>query len=198
VNAIRDQIEQIVRWGLSPRLKAAGYQKSGRSFRLAAPRAIKVTNLEASWTNVASEGKFTVNVAVYFPEAVDLQGVHQVTDRPTVKDCVVQQRIGLLLPVRTDHWWEVDDSTDLDSLALEVGLAWEEAGKPWLDEHAHFASARAFMVNERQAPWWGAIFSLLLDEADAARSYLKQAINDAGRPDLETHLRNWGTKHGLA
>lgn len=197
MSVIRDRIDHVLQRGLAPRLKAAGYRKDGRTFRHSGPNAVKLTNLQASWSNVGSDGKFTVNLGVYFPQAAELHGLHRITERPVESDCMVHERIGFLLPVRSDHWWAVDDSTDLDALTGEVGQAWEEVCRPWLDRHADPAVARDFMVHKRGAPWWGAIFSLLLADQVAARSYLEQAISEARRPDLAAHLRRWGERHGL-
>jgi len=197
VSVIGDRIEHVVRTGLAPVLKKAGYRKTARTFRKSSESSTRVTNLQASWTNNGSEGRFTLNLGVYFPEAARIHGLLRVTDEPVESDCVVSQRIGFLMPGGRDHWWEVTELTDLDALAAQVAEAWERYGHAWLDEHTDIEKARAFMLR-RGMPFWGAIFSLVMSNRADAAAYFDQARHEAtGRPELQETLRIWGRRNGL-
>jgi len=197
VTVIGDRIEHVVRTGLGPALKNAGYRKTARTFRQTSGLSIKVTNLQASWTNLGSEGRFTLNLGVYFPEAARLHGLFPVTDKPLESHCVVHQRIGFLMPGGRDFWWEVTALTDLDDLAAQVVDAWERYGRSWLDEHTDVLKARDFMIRLGM-PFWAAVFSLVAGNQSDAAAFLDQALKETGsRPDFQITLRTWGRKNGL-
>jgi len=113
MSIISEKIDHIIRIGLHPILKKEGFLKSSRTFRRALTNCIQLTNVQGSWNNYKDQGQFTVNLAVYFPEAAKSHSLFQVTDRPVESDCIVRQRIGYLIPVRRDYWWEIDSSSDL-------------------------------------------------------------------------------------
>jgi hypothetical protein len=197
VSVIADRIDEIVELGLAPRLKRAGYRKSGRTFRHIAGPATKVTNLQGSWTNQGSEGRFTINLGVYFPEAARLHGLFPVTQQPLESHCVVHARIGSLMPVHRDFWWKVTDGSSLTDLSLEVGEAWERYGKPWLDEHTDVLKARDFM-QRLGMPFWSAIFSIIAGDRAGASTFLEQALHEAARnPELSATIRKWGRQQSL-
>ena len=197
MSEIAKRIDELVSISLAPVLKRAGYRKIARTFRRSQHRCIQVTNVQGTWTNRGLDGKFTINLGVYFPEAAKLHGEFRVTDTPSESDCIVSERIGKVMPAGHDHWWKLTETTNIRALGDEVAAAWSQYGEPWLVAHTDPAQARAFML-QLGSPFWGAIFSLLLEDHAEALRLLGKAIDDVqDRPDLLADLRKWGKKRGL-
>lgn len=192
-----EQINYIIKAGLHPVLKREGFLKSSRTFRRSHTDSIQIVNIQGSWTNQADEGQFTINLAVYFPEAAKIHGAFQITESPLVSDCMVNQRIGHIMPVHKDYWWSFDSKSDLDNIAQEVVLACVGYGLPWLDEHSTVEGAIKFSLS-RNTPYWAAIFSLLLNNRENAKQYLSEAIVKASKnPGHKSWLEVWGRSNGL-
>jgi hypothetical protein len=197
LSAISERIDALVRDGLAPVLRAAGYRKTGRTWRQAADGWVRVTNVQGSWTNIGETGKFTINLGVYFPEAAVLRNGPPAVEKPNESDCIVHERIGFLLPVRQDHWWEIRPATDLPQLINEVSHAWVNYGKPWLELHSDLSRAEAFL-ERKGLKAWAAVFSILRHDVAKAKALLAEAIAQAERsPQLASSLRQWGQQHEL-
>lgn len=189
--------DQVIRDGLAPALKAAGYRKDGRTFRRPELRGTCVVNVQGSRWNTKDQGRFTLNLGVYFPDVVPFLDWMRATNRPSEADCLVRKRIGSVMPAGRDHWWVVTPQTDLVSLSRELREAWEQFGAPWLDGHANLAAARGLALIGR-TPYWAAAISLALGEWGAAQAYLEQAITAArDSANVAGSLRLWGKRHGL-
>jgi hypothetical protein len=197
MSAIANAIDAVIRNGLAQELKAAGFRKTGRTWRSSAGDPLRVTNLQGSSWNSGDSGRFTINLGVYFAAAANLHGVFPVTDRPTEPDCLVRQRIGPLMPQGLDHWWEVGTTTDLELLGRQVAACWTTYGRPWLVAHSDPRVARAHLAM-RGHHWWAAIFSVMLGEEQAARDFIDRAIADApNNAGLQRRLSSWKGTVGL-
>jgi len=192
-----EKIDYIVKIGIHPLLKREGFLKSSRTFRRSSTNYVQIINIQGSWTNYNDDGQFTVNLAVYFPEAAKIHGSFRITDRPLASDCMVNQRIGHLMPARRDYWWNFDSKSDLDNIAQEVVSACVNYGLPWLDEYSTIKGAIKFALS-RKTPYWASIFSLLLENRENAKQYLAEAILKASQnPSHKSWLENWGRSNGL-
>jgi len=192
-----EQIDYIIKVGLHPTLKREGFLKSSRTFRRSRVGCVQIINVQGSWTNYNDKGQFTVNLAVYFPEAARIDGSFRITDRPSESDCMINQRIGHLMPVQRDYWWDFDSKSDLDKIAQEVVSACVNYGLHWLDEHSTIEGALKFSLS-RKTPYRAAIFSLLLNNRENAKQYLAEAIMKASQnPSHKSWLVDWGHSNGL-
>ena len=192
-----EKIDYIIKVGLHPVLKREGFLKSARTFRRARTKCIQIINVQGSWTNYNDQGEFTVNLAVYFPEAARLDGLFRITDRPSESDCIVNERIGHLMPVKRDHWWKFDSKSDSDKIAKEVVSVCVDYGIPWLEKHSTIEGAIQFALS-RNTPYWAAVFSLLLENRKDAKNYLVEAISNASpNPHLKSRLEDWGRSNSL-
>jgi hypothetical protein len=193
-----EKIDYIIKVGIHPALKRIGFLKSARTFRRVRTNCIQIINVQGSWTNYNDQGSFTVNLAVYFPKADELHGLFQIIDHPTESDCMVNERIGHLMPVKGDYWWKIDAKSDLDEIAEELAFACVEYGIPWLEEHSTIEGAIQFFTLSRKNPYWAAIFSIILGNHQNAKKYLDEAISNASpNPELKSHLESWGRSVGL-
>lgn len=197
MSEIARRIDEVIRTGLAPALKAQGYKKAARTFRRREPGHTLVVNVQGSSWNSDDDGSFTLNLGVYFPTVVPFLDWMRAVERPTEPDCVVRQRIGFVMPLGLDHWWSISPDTDLDALAREVRDAWEQFGRPWLESHANLEAARALALS-RNTPYWAAAISLAMNEQDSARVHLEEALAAAkNNAAVTTRLRDWGTRHGI-
>ena len=191
---INRSIDALIRDAIAPALQAAGFRKQGRTFRRTAGDAIHVVSVQGSKWNTGAEGKLTVNLGVYFPAAAALlERSNEVSESPSEADCLVRQRIGLLMPAGQDHWWAIDKATNLVSLGGEIAAAWAQYGAPWFDTIPDVAAAGRLLEAEGSF-YYAAVAALAGGDRPLAAKRL--AVGLARFPD-GTLLRAWGTRHGL-
>ena len=84
---------------------------------------IRLVNIQSSQWNIGSDGEFTLNLGVYHRDLAELHDAMPVVESPLVQQCIVQQRIGFLMPVGRDFWWSNNPKTDLTGLGEAVAAA---------------------------------------------------------------------------
>ncbi len=144
--------ESLLREGLAPLLRRKGYKKSGHTWRKQSAQCVQITHAQAGDSGDDEDGKFTLNLGVYFPDVDELGRGQSAQAKPLVADCLVQVPIGLILPPPSDHWWRIEPDVDLAQLAADVASGWTAHGKRWLDAHADPAMAQACLVQKRAGP----------------------------------------------
>jgi len=123
-------------------LKKSGFKKVGMTWLKEAPWT-QVINMQMGKWNTQEEGTFTINLGLHIPELHAAIEAYPVSGSVKEYDCDVRQRIGLLMPVRQDFWWEVKSTSDVRSIADEVSQALLKHGIPWLDQTAQSLSTIA-------------------------------------------------------
>jgi hypothetical protein len=188
-------IDAVIAGALVAPLEAAGYQRSARTWRRVGATCVRVVNAQGSAWNTGAEGRFTLNLGLYFPALAPLVGWGRVAERPTEPECQVRMRIGYLLPEGLDHWWIVTPDADVSALAIEVRTAWEHFGAPWLEAHDNLEAARPLVA--KQYAYGAAAVSLALgDRADAERR-LAEALASCSQRHGANMLRAWARQHGF-
>jgi hypothetical protein len=110
---------------------------------------------------------------------------------------MVHKRIGHLMPVNRDYWWNFGPRSDLEEIAQDVVTACLRYGLPWLEEHSTIEGAIRFSLSINK-PYWAAIFSILLENRENAKRYLSEAILKASHnPTLQLILEEMGYSNGL-
>src|SRR5262245_6926148 len=134
MSEIGKRIDHVIRAGLAPVLRAAGFTRRGRTFHRRGEHCVSVTNVQASRYNFGWSGQLTLNLGVYFPEAARI--AHgAAAEYPTEPECQVRERIGVLMAGGNDHWWGISARTDLDRLAAQVARAWAGCAPAWFAAH---------------------------------------------------------------
>jgi hypothetical protein len=193
MSAIRDKIAEAINSGFAPVLKAGGYRKKGFNFeRVASPTVVRLVNVQCSQWNDATEGKFTVNLGVYHRDVAALHDALPVVESPLAKDCIVQERLGFLMPGHKDQWWRVDKRTDLTALGAKVASAWYKFGKPWLDLHSSLEEARRFLLRHNHF-FLAAMASHAMGEKQETKRWLARAIQDW--PGGKERIDAWRRSH---
>ena len=195
MSEIAKLIDDAIRSDLAKRLKADGYRKSGRTFYSADDSRTAVVNVQGSKSNLGDEGTFTINLGVYFPDVAKITNALPITGRfPKEYDCTIRQRLGVLMTDGNDFWWSVNSDTDLDALAKNVGDAWSQHGKPWMDHVSDLDAAHAELLNQ-QLFFIAAGVSLLRGRRDEALELVRQA--ESRQPRAARRIQEWARQHEL-
>lgn len=159
MGAAAKAIDGIVTQGLAKALKAEGYRKSGRTFRLVAESCVRVVNVQLSMHNFGDRGEFWLNLGVAFPTLSELMG----------HECAVQQQIGSLDPKtkKRGDSWKVDAGSDPVAISADLMLAWQTCGKPFMDQAwENDRKARDLMVKHH---WYEAAIAATILHGERAK-----------------------------
>ncbi|MEM2592397.1 MAG: DUF4304 domain-containing protein [Thermofilaceae archaeon] len=147
MTVLKQRYANIVKQVYESTLRGAGYRRTGTNcHKFVSPNIIHIVNFQKSVYSDSHEISFTVNLGVYrkgvrtvlMPEAPEPR-------RPSISDCIIEERLGRLMPAGLDKWWEITDTSDLqiDNLvASEVSTALNDYGLPFL---ATFESDEAIL-----------------------------------------------------
>lgn len=213
-------IDQIGQRALSRPLKAAGFTKSGRTWRRKVDSAVAVLQIQASRRNEGAYGRFWLNAGVYFPALAERIGDFAPTTLPSESDCHVRTRP---LP-QGRRWWEVraagvavtgeEDAgpvlktvfswldrradrrapTRNDQVERELAEVLEQMALPWLERLANLRTARDEL--ERVGPLkWAAAASIELGDVNDAVRLLERAISQ--QAEYAEELAEWGRRNGI-
>jgi hypothetical protein len=190
---MRDRIVEAVTSGFAPLLKAAGYRKKGLNFHQeASPTVVRLVNVQCSQWNDELEGRFTVNLGVYHRDLAALHDALPVVESPLVKDCIIQERLSVLMPAHEDQWWCVDKRTDVTALGAEVARAWSQYGQPWLDSLSSLNEARSFLLADNYF-FLAALASHALGDRQETERLLERAEEDW--PEGKKRIGAWRRAH---
>src|SRR5262245_58254178 len=106
MSEIADLIDTVVRLGLAPHLRSSGFKKHSRTFTFETGACTQIVNVQASQANIGSEGRFTLNLGVYFPAVAKRRVMVARGAYPKEYEGTLRARIGSLMPGNRDHWWE--------------------------------------------------------------------------------------------
>ncbi len=133
----QERFQAMLRDHLAPALRTLGLRGSGRRFVLPDEGEWRLVGIQGSrWSTATSVG-FTANLVVadkgewarYRAEQPGVASEPSAIARDRVGRMV---RLGHLLPVGQDHWWELTSGVRPDVLAAEVADAIARYGLPWL------------------------------------------------------------------
>lgn len=195
MSEIAKLIDDVIRRDLTQRLKADGYCKSGRTFYSLGESRTTIVNVQASKSNLGEEGTFAINLGVYIPDVAKITNALPFTGRfPKEYDCTIRQRLGMLMTDGKDYWWSVNSTTDIDALAKDVGDAWLQHGKPWIDRLVNLDTVHAELINQHMY-FVAAGVSLLLGRRDEAIDLVRMAISR--QPLAARRIQDWARQRQL-
>lgn len=134
---LKRRYNDIVRQVYESALREVGYRRRGANcHRFVSPNIVHLVNFQKSVYSNSHKISFTVNLGVYrvgvqtvlMPEAPE-------PSRPSISDCIIQKRLGFLLPTGLDEWWDIIDADDLytdNSIISEISAALRDYGLPFL------------------------------------------------------------------
>ena len=100
--------------GVASPLRAHGFTRRGSAFRRESSGAVELVTYQKSRHSTRSSLSFTVNLGV----SLEVLKFHGVRDA-SIHDCPWRIRLGRFLHPDSDRWWDIDESTDVDSLIAE-------------------------------------------------------------------------------
>jgi hypothetical protein len=198
----QDALEEVIRAGLAPALRADGYRKDGHTFRRERERCVQVVNVQSSRWDTSSEVQFTVNLGVFFPEVHALMepGWGPGPGGPREAHCTLRSRIGELMPERKDHWWTLRPPSRFalfggtsERVAGELRAAFDQYASPWLQRLSDLRAARD-EAERTSAHVVAAACSVVLGDEESAR---RNAARLAREAPQATAAVEWARRHGL-
>ena len=96
------------------------------------------------------------------------------------------------MPQRLDHWWEVDEDSDVQKLAQAVRAVWWDYGKPWLERCSDMNQAAIWLAS-RQQFFLAAMTSLAAGDKSSSSAYLAEALADW--PEGQDRIEAWRKQH---
>ena len=193
MSEISKKIDDIIKAGITPLLKGQGFKKKARNFYRSFDDRIDVINVQASQYNEGAKGRFTINLGVYFPAIAEITEAIPVKGMPKEYNCTVRERIGGVLDDRQDIWWSVDETTNLEKVAIELATKVEGFCLPWLEEMSTVDNVKNQV--SKDIPFIAAGISLMQGNKVDAKHYLEVCIKK--KPTAKSRSIAWGKKHGL-
>lgn len=166
-------IDQIV--GILGRdiLGPAGYERKGRSFSQLAGQLYKVVHIQASMLNTPDSAQFAINLNIVLPYFHEIWTNKPFPSNPASGTSILGQRLGMVMPDRSDHWWRIAPDSDIVFLAHEVASQLKTYGLPFLDRLANVDYMLAILKSGRTQDIVG---SGILLAAPVVRSILLASI----------------------
>jgi hypothetical protein len=186
---LSDVVDGIIAPIISECCKPFGYTRKRRDFYRSTNDCICITNIQTSSSSTASAGKITLNLGIYFPNIASLVGGREGLSTPKESDCTLRSRIGSLMPLVPDKWWEVT-AENSEVVASDICSVWVAFGEPWLTQNSDPATARESLIRKclyREA----AALELLHGNRDEAARILSIGVSTTKDPLLREHLRTW-------
>jgi hypothetical protein len=189
---IAQSIDEVLQLGLSDLLKSHGFKKSGRNWHRADGENWLIVNVQASSSNLGGEGKFAINLGVYFAAVAALAGQKALVGKPKEYDSTLRERLGVLA-YGSDHWWAIEPGSNLSSISTDVVEKMQSVGLPWLDSHRDISRISAAL---KDSPSLLSVCSAwLAGSKEEAIRRLQAAV--ASRPAAKAHFSTWATKNGV-
>ena len=108
-------------------MKLNGFKKNKDSFFTYSDNNIGLIEFQKN----KPTNKFTINVGVY-STSLKIFDNFEVNLKPTISDCHWKIRIGFLMPVNEDFWWEISEKTSVPDLLNDVINVLNEFAIPYL------------------------------------------------------------------
>lgn len=176
-------VDTCIRLELAALLKAEGYKKKARNFRLATEESTRIVNVQASQWNFQGRAQFVMNLGVFFPAVHRLEKDWPIVGSPKEYECQAQMRLGP--PGKADNaWWEIRGEADIPKAAAEMAERWKTRGRPWMAERATIAGALRFESETFLRSITRAVMLFVLGDLDGARRHLSRVARESDVEDV--------------
>jgi len=166
-------------------LKDLGFRRQSNHLHRRPEDLVHGIHFQASMWGSRDEGEFTLNLLVTSPALYRCWTGHSLPANPATAAFPYPERIGLLMPSRRDHWWDVNPDTNTDALAGDVIGALFEYAIPYSDRfpdarsllEAFQAGREVFPTLKNHTPIIYAILAKELGNMEEARGQILHAYN---------------------
>ncbi|KPJ65105.1 MAG: hypothetical protein AMJ43_11410 [Coxiella sp. DG_40] len=114
--------KRIIEKHVLPFLEELGFRRFGDSFKIIVSGNIGIIDFQKSNKSTNNHVFFTVNLAVILHSLYEFEGFHTPIEKLREENGHWRERLGYLLPERSDVWWEVSKDTDMDAIGHELVL----------------------------------------------------------------------------
>jgi len=122
---VSDVFSNLVK-AIGESLMAIGYKRHGQLLKFLAGSNCGMIGFQRGMASSKDSILFTINLGVVCGALLDASIVP--LEKAQITDAHLSTRIGLLLPERQDKWWEINHSTDFQSLSKEIlDTVWTKA-----------------------------------------------------------------------
>lgn len=117
-------------------LKGKRFSKKGNTFYIQKENNFGLIDFQKSVSSTNDNIKFTVNVGVASKVLLSA-GINGMTisGKPSIPDCHWGNRIGFLMPVRKDYWWNIGIETVTDQLVADITTQIDNYAIPGIEKH---------------------------------------------------------------
>lgn len=158
---------------ISNRIKPLGLKKAGDSFFYNQDGNIGLINFQKSKDSASETIIFTINLGTY-SSSLSMFDRPDIKSKVLISDCHWRERIGLLLPQKKDHWWQITESTSLPNLVKEIAEILSDVAIPEIKNWISDRNLEKF--------WMNGISSGLSEQQ--MYIYLIALLKTSGRSDL--------------
>jgi hypothetical protein len=187
MTTLQQRYTSVVRQVFDFSLKKAGYRRRGANcYKFISCDIAHFVGFQKSVYSSSHQTSFTVNVGVYRKGIWAVLVPNSPEPRiPSVSNCIIQKRLGRLMPAGLDEWWDLADSDDPqhDRLVVEeVCTALDAYGLPFLDAFRDDEAILQFVLDQI-APRYplletmlAAVLACILQRKDTASYLLKNVL----------------------
>jgi hypothetical protein len=132
VGEAQDRFNLFLDSQIWPTLKQRGFRRERGNFRLHRGGNWGLLHFQKSQFSSADEVRFTVEVGAASERLRHYVHWWAEGRPPSITDCVVRERLGVLVEQR-DLWWKIERDADLSDLGSEVRRYVVDHGLPFLE-----------------------------------------------------------------
>jgi hypothetical protein len=116
-------------------LRPQGFVRQRKVLRAIADGNASIIDLQRSDRSSIQKIIFTINVGVVCGDLLDAE--RTTIKKAMIEDAHLRSRLGGLLEPAQDSWWEIDATTDDESLASELSQLLVRRAIPYLEQYKH-------------------------------------------------------------
>jgi len=124
------EITKTILEQLDALLEPEGFKKKGLTFFQDHGDVVHLIGMQKSLGSTDREIKVTTNLGVWIRALAPIRAGKP--DPPRLSDAHWRQRIGTLLPERTDKWWSADSPANAKTVSISIVEALSKYGLPAL------------------------------------------------------------------
>lgn len=105
---------------LSTELKMQGFSKSGSNFYIKKFGNWGLLSFQKNRHSSRQHIEFTIEIGVCSEKLINFLSPRIFKTKPNIENCHWRERVGFLMDVQKDYWWEINELTDSEMLKVEI------------------------------------------------------------------------------
>ena len=133
--------------GIDKFLKSIGFSKEGNNYYAQKYLNWELINFQKSKNSNATI-KFTINLGIC-SNSVYNYSRNVVNKCSDIDECHWKKRIGFLLPINADYWWEINEETSIEQLINDIATIISTIAIPEMENYASDESLENIWLNNK-------------------------------------------------